>query len=172
MTWNTRSRRAVEEGSLVQAAEDTLVGRSCAEHASCPLIYDKFLHAAFGYGNGVFTAFIQPWQKVLAKTRNRSTDDAMDVIEQGTSMVIAGLAEAANYQHTALKSPSSKERLPNDGETLLPPTSPYYTGIDKLSKALDTDDAGADVFSRRFARKKALEDVVSSGAKAYTSCQA
>ena len=115
----------------------------------------------------MFTAFLLHWQKVLAKTRNRSEDDATDIIEQGTMLVQAALAEASSLVHTALKSPSSKERLLNNGNTLLPSTSPFYTGVESLNTALDTDDAGADVFGRREAKKKALEDAMSSGAKAY-----
>ena len=99
------------------------------QNTQAALIYDKFLHAAFGYDNRVFTVFLLPWQKVLAKTRSRSEDDATDIIEQGTTLVHAALAEASSLMHTAPKSPSSTERLPNNGNTLLPPTSPFYTGV-------------------------------------------
>ena len=92
----------------------------CKAHKLGTLIYDKFLHAAFSYDNGVLIAFLLPWQILGRKCWQKletelSEDDATDIIEQGTTLVIAGLAVVANYQHTALKSPSSKDRLPNLG---------------------------------------------------------
>ena len=80
----------------------------------------------------------------------------------------AALSEAASLMYTALKSPSQKERLLNNGSSLLPSTSPFYTGVEKLNNALDADDAGSDVFGRCKTTHSALEDAMSSGAMMST----
>ena len=134
------------------------------QNTQSALVYDKWLHAAFGFDNWVFTLFLQPWQKVLGKTRNRGDDDTTNIIEHGTSLVQAALADAASLMYTALTSPSPKERLPNNGSSLLPSTSPFCTGVEKLNNGLDTDDAGSDVLGRRETKCRALENAMSSGA--------
>ena len=124
------------------------------QNAEICSVYDKWLHAAFGYDNSVFTAFLKPWQKVLAKVRTRTRDDTLDIHEKGTIIVQGGLWEACKLFKTTLKSPSPDEQLPNGGNSLLQPTSSYYSGIQKLSDSLDSQDEGSDVFEHKAQKER------------------
>ena len=76
------------------------------QNTQAALVYDKWLHAAFGYYNGVFTAFLQPLQKVLAKTRNRNEDDATGAHAGGARRISeadAVIAEVALSKREAPK---------------------------------------------------------------------
>lgn len=132
------------------------------QNAAVTKYMDRFFHFE-GYTNGAFHDFIDPAQDVLIKIANRDDDDALDIMEDITAVILFGLEEAQNEYKTLLKAPSPDTPFPQKGVSLLAADSAYYTDLAEIEADLESDEGKERRFRRRAEKRRQVDKAISKG---------
>ena len=124
------------------------------------------LNSAFhllGYDNGVFSSFIKPAQSLLVLVGSIDEDDALDIKDDVTKAVVAALKAAEKLYAGVLQTGHPDAKMPNSGKSLLDSSDPYYQTMKDIQRDLLDNRQQDTRFRRKAAKRKAVEDQLSTG---------